>query len=228
MTIALMDFSGALADTRAAHAAAWRAAVNEVAPGGALAAELLRIGPDALRHLPGLDAEIGAAARAILLDLVEDGAVRLRPGAGRFLAEAMTGGLPVIVLAPSGWDEVEAVIITRFGPDMLGWLARCRSAIPDHATDPAQAIAELGARPGEVVHFGADDKRAARARAAGAFAVQLPYPDAPFAACGDLVISDFGLPQLPFRVHHGNAGRHRWVSPAALADWLAARHSVAA
>ena len=57
------------------------------------------------------------------------------------------------------------------------------------------------------------------ARDMGAVTLHIPFADAPPAAGGHgLAISDFGLPQVPFKVFSGTAMGHACLTPAMVKD----------
>lgn len=230
MTLILIDFDGGLADARAARAAALSVALDEAGLGMADRLRAARDGLDALACDPATRDAVTACAEAHLLDTIESGFVRLRPGVGRFLAEAMTARMPVAILPTGGSAVADALLYIRFGPDMLAEVTRpWGGAEPPVDGDLAEALRLLHRPPGNVAFIGADAARVARAGQLGMFTVHTPYPDLPpVPRAADLTISDLGLPQVPFRVYHGHAKGHPCLTPAALADLMKTPDHVAA
>lgn len=230
MTLILIDFDGGLADTRAARAAALSVAAEDAGLAMDLRQRLARDGLGALALAPAVQDRVRSAAEALFLDTIENGLVRLRPGAGRLLAEAATDGMPVAVLPRGGTAASDALLFIRFGPDMLGEIARPWGGTePPADGDLATALDCLGTAAADVAFIGADADRVALARDLGCFAIHTPHPDATHRSFpGHLTISDLGLAQVPFKVIAGSALGHPYLSPAAIRDLMQGEGAIAA
>lgn len=190
----IFDVDGTLADTEAAHLAAFNQAFSEFGLDWhwdeALYVQLLNIsgGKERIRHYwktrqPGL-LEVEAMAMQQTVDrlhelktaayerAVKDGAVRLRPGVLRLMNEALAEGLQMAIATTTSTVNVAALLRREMGPD---WRMNF-SAIGDASTAPIkkphpqvylQMLAALKLPPSQCLAFEDSYNGLAAAMAAG-------------------------------------------------------------
>ena len=117
-------------------------------------------------------ARLHARKTAHYVALVDRGAVALRPGVQRLLAEARTQGLTLAIATTTSPANVDALLRTTLGPDAPGWFA-CIGAgdvVPRKKPAPdiyAWVLARLGLAAGEALAIEDSAPGAQAATAAG-------------------------------------------------------------
>lgn len=236
------DVDGTLADTeRDGHRVAFNRAFRDA--GGPFAAwdwdearygDLLAVagGPErVLHHWRAIDAAGAAAAdaparvaavhalkTAHYVALVRGGAVALRPGVRRLIADARAAGLRLAIATTTTPANVEALLRHTLGPASPGWFACIAAAEADEPKKPApdvyrRVLRTLGLPAEACVAF--EDSAAGTEAAAGAGIATLVTRNA-YTVAHRLppVMADLdglGEPACD--------ARGRAVSPAGLVDW---------
>lgn len=152
----------------------------------------------------------------LFMELVESGAMPLRPGVQRLVEEAMAAGVPVAVCSTSNERAVATIVRVMLGPEVA---ARMRifagDVVPRKKPDPAiylLAAAELGVQPSRccVVEDSGIGLRAAKAAGMRCVVTKSSYTQ----------LEDFSAADRVFDCI-GDAGQERF-SLADLCDLLAA------
>ena len=239
----LFDVDGTLAETEEVHRqsfnAAFRAAGLPWHWSRDLYRELLAVtgGKERIgRFLAGLadppGCDVAALQRAKTeryTALVAAGAVALRPGVARLLAEARAQGLRLAIATTTTPANIAALLAAALGPEgpALFEVMVAGDAVPRKkpAPDVYQAVLEaMGLDPAGCVAIEDSRNGVLSARRAG-----LPVLATPGLYTGDddlrhalAVLSDLGEPDAPYR-HLGGAGAGEgWVTVEALGRWVAA------
>lgn len=246
----LFDVDGTLAETeRDGHRVAFNRAFAELGLDWywdeALYGRLLGVtgGKERLLHYwRGLDPAAAAAPQAaarvaelhrrktrLYVELVQGGAVALRPGVRRLLEQARACGLVLAIATTTTADNVEALLRVALGDEAPGWFA-CIGAgdvVPRKKPDPAVyhwVLRELGLDAAQCLAF--EDSPAGLRAACGAGLRTVVTPglytgDAVFEGAWAL-LDGLGEPRQPAR---GQVAGRAWsgvVEPQALRAWAAA------
>ncbi|WP_225772959.1 HAD-IA family hydrolase [Inquilinus sp. Marseille-Q2685] len=237
----LFDVDGTLAETEEAHRrsfnAAFRAAGLDWHWDRDLYRDLLAVtgGKERIgRFLAGLAAPPGCDVAALhrakterYTALVAAGAVALRPGVARLLAEARAQGVRLAIATTTTPANVAALLAAALGPEgpALFEVMVAGDAVPRKkpAPDVYQAVLEaMGLDPAGCVAIEDSRNGVLSARRAG-----LPVLATPglYSRDDDLrhafaALSDLGEPDAPYR-HLGGAGAgDGWVTVEALERWV--------
>lgn len=245
----IFDVDGTLAETeRDGHRVAFNRAFAELGLDWhwdeALYGRLLEVtgGKERMLHYwRGVDAAAAAAPDAAALvaeahrrktrhyvELVDAGAVALRPGVLRLLGQAREAGLRLAIATTTTPDNVHALLRAALGEDARG-LFECIGAgdiVPRKKPDPGiylWVLEQLGLPPGACLAFEDSPAGLRAARAAGLRTVVTPgvyTADEAFDEAWAL-LDGLGEPQLPAS---GRVAGRAWsgvADPAALRDWAA-------
>ena len=244
----IFDVDGTLADTeRDGHRVAFNRAFAEAGLewhwDEARYGELLRVpgGRERIVHFIESDAahvapaERDALARRLhaakteqYVRLVDAGAVRLRPGVARLLAEAHAAGLALAIATTTSRANIDALIAHTLPPGARGWFAVIAGAedAPRKKPDPqvyAVALGRLGVQSRDCFAFedSAAGLRAARAALVPTIVTVNDYTrDQDFTGALS-VLGDLGEPGRPAAVFSGAPPARGLVDVEQLRRWHA-------
>jgi HAD superfamily hydrolase (TIGR01509 family) len=244
----IFDVDGTLADTeRDGHRIAFNRAFAEAGLDWhwdvPRYGELLRVagGRERILHFIGTDAphldatEGDALARRLharktehYVSLVGDGAVRLRPGVARLLAEAHAAGLKLAIATTTSRANIEALLAHALPAGALGWFAVIAGAedAPRKKPDPQVyrvVLDALGVAPRDCFAFedSAAGLRAARATGVATIVTVNDYTHAQSFDGALSVIGDLGEPGHPADVLAGAPLQRGLVDVQQLRSWHA-------
>ena len=239
----IFDVDGTLADTEAAHCAAFNDAFAAAGLDwhwdAAAYRELLRVtgGKERIAHfigsLPLEDAEkarLRARVPALHADKtrryaqrVAQGQVMLRPGIARVLTEARMEGVQLALATTTSPQNVEALIEATLGAAALGWFTVrvCGDAVAAKKPAPdayLRALSELGLRARDCVALEDSANGLRAARAAGLCTIVTPTA---WTASEDFAAAALVLPQLgdaaqPLEAADAARAGGRWLGLAAI------------
>ena len=234
----LFDVDGTLADTERAHLEAFNAAFAEARLDWhwsvSLYTDLLAVtgGKERIRHYidrhqpefklpPDADALIAglhAAKTRIYLDLLNRGAIGLRPGVKRLFQEARAEGLRLAIATTTTPANVTVLLENTLGPDGTDWfeVIGAGDVVPRKKPAPdiyLYVMERMGVEPASCIAF--EDSRGGvdAAREAGLKTI---------VTCNDftrghdfdgaaIVLDHLGEPDLPFKVVAGDAQGKTYV-----------------
>ncbi|MGU3536644.1 HAD-IA family hydrolase [Methylobacterium sp. A54F] len=248
----IFDVDGTLAETEDLHRQAFNRAFAALGlPWSwdpALYAELLRVmggkerlahyiatahGDEAaglMRRLP----EIHDLKTRLYGDLVEGGALPLRPGIGRLIAEARAAGLGLAVATTTSRPNVDRLVAANFpAGDRPFDVIACgdEAARKKPAPDVFElALARLGVEAGAAIVFedSAAGIRSALDAGLPVVATRSRYTESHRLDGAFSAVSDLGEPGRPHRHIAGHAWPDGVVTLAALRDWHGDRAGIAA
>lgn len=237
----LFDVDGTLAETEEVHRrsfnAAFRAAGLDWHWSRDLYRELLAVtgGKERIgRFLAGLADPPGCDVPALhrakterYTALVAGGAVALRPGVARLLAEARAAGVRLAIATTTTPANVAALLAAALGPEgpALFEVMVAGDAVPRKkpAPDVYQAVLEaMGLDPAGCIAIEDSRNGVLSARRAGLAVLATPglYTGDDDLRHALAVLSDLGEPDAPYR-HLGGAGAGEgWVTVEALGRWV--------
>ena len=216
MDALIFDCDGVLVDTeRDGHRLAFNAAFAETGLGIEWSVErygeLLSTGggkermvrhfnetgwPEGHPDRDGLIALLHKTKTVLFTDLIESGALPLRPGVARLVDEAIAVGLPIAVCSTSNEKSVRAIVERLLGPDRAPQITIFAGDVVA-AKKPDPAIYTLAAKtlsiaPGKAVviedsHIGL---RAAKAAGMNCIVTMSPYTAAEDFSLADRIVSD--------------------------------------
>ncbi|HEY0726375.1 MAG TPA: HAD-IA family hydrolase, partial [Pyrinomonadaceae bacterium] len=206
--------------------------------------ELLRVagGRERILHFIDTDAaHIGPSERDTLarslharktshyLRMVDEGAVRLRPGVARLLTEVRAAGLLLAIATTTSRANIDALLAHTLPPGALGWFAVIGAAenAPRKKPDPQVyefVLAQLQLAPEECL---AIEDSAAGLRAALAAGVPTVVTTNDYTRAQDFsgalaVLSEFGDADNPVRVLAGDKANKDLIGIDQLKAWHAA------
>ena len=176
----------------------------------------------------GLVAELHRRKTRHYVELVDAGAVALRPGVRRLLEQAREAGLRLAIATTTTPDNVQALLRAALGEAAEG-LFECIGAgdiVPRKKPDPGiylWVLEQMGLEPGECLAFEDSPAGLRAAQAAGLRTVVTPgvyTQDEAFDEAWAL-LDHLGEPEQPAR---GRVAGRPWsgvADPAALRDWAA-------
>jgi len=168
--------------------------------------------------------------------LLESGAVQLRPGVARLMAEAVAGRVKLALCSTGPRQEFETLIYNRFGREMLEALATT-VALEDLKTPSlgrayGLCLQRLSLAAPEVLVIEDSGVGCIAAARLGLTVIATPsqYTCQDQFRAADLVISDLGHPAAPFSIIKGDASGAGHVTLETLRHWhnRANRHTAAA
>lgn len=239
----IFDVDGTLADTEEAH----REAFNDAFAAAGLAwqwdraryAALLRVagGRERIAHFVeglGLDAEERARVLACVPQIHADktcryaeriaaGAVPLRPGVARLIAQARERGLRLAIATTTSPENVAALLEATLGAQARDWFASvvCGNAVAKKKPAPDAylcALAELGLAANACVAFedSANGLRAARAAGLCTFVTPTAWSEGEDFSGAALVIPHLGDPAQPLDAASARRAGAPWLTLEAL------------
>jgi HAD superfamily hydrolase (TIGR01509 family) len=160
------------------------------------------------------------------LRMVDEGAVRLRPGVARLLSEAQAAGLTLAVATTTSRANVDALLAHALPAGALGWFAQIVAAedAPRKKPDPQVyecVLARLGLAPAQCLAF---EDSAAGLQAATAAGLRTVVTVNDYTRDQDFpgaltVLSGFGDVETPARVLTGANARNGLIDVAQLEAW---------
>ncbi|MSO88454.1 MAG: HAD family hydrolase [Rhodospirillaceae bacterium] len=250
----LFDVDGTLAETEEAHREAFNAAFHEHGYpwvwDRALYADLLRVtgGKERIRHyLSRFQAELLKTAgientiRSLheaknrgYWSAISRGAIDLRPGIRRLIADARQAGLRLAIATTTSLPSVRELLVGTLGPDSPGWFDTIVGGDMVAAKKPAPdiyslALEKLGLAPNACMAFedSANGLRSALAARIPALITVSAYTMGQDFAGAVAVLSDLGEPGAPLRVFRGDPSGEDFVSLNLLRRWHEAATSPA-
>ncbi|CAH2602169.1 Protein CbbY, plasmid [Rhodovastum atsumiense] len=170
-----------------------------------------------------------AAKTARYTQMIAAGAVTLRPGIARLLAEARQAGVPVAIATTTSLPNVEALLRATLGEAGPGAFAviGAGDVVPAKKPAPdiyAHVLRRLAIPASACIAFEDSTIGLAAARAAGIPTVVTPslYTDEDDFTGALAVVSDLGDPQAPYRHLAGAGAGDGMVTIDTLARWSAA------
>lgn len=174
-----------------------------------------------------------AAKNRYYAELMQEGAVALRPGVERLLREARAAGIRLAIATTTTGENIAALLISTLGPESMEWFEVMASAdeVPDKKPSPAvylYAMDLLGLEAADCVAFEDSENGLIAARRAGLRTIVTVNDYTRDGAFDDatLVVDHLGEPDLPFTVLGGRAGarvpRSMSCVDSALLEWLPA------
>lgn len=242
----IFDVDGTLAETEDAHRVAFNRAFSELGFGWQwgrlLYRELLWVagGKERLIHYwrtyqpavleredpQALAARIHEAKSRHFAAMLEQGAVPLRPGAKRLLAELGEAGIRLALATTASRATVEALVLADLGPEGISRFAAIGAGDCVPAKKPAPdvyrwVLERMGLAAGDCLAIEDSENGLKSARGAGLEVVITlsTYTDGQDFRGARAVLSDLGEPDHPMRVISGSAGRKRWVDVELLRRW---------
>lgn len=153
-----------------------------------------------------------AAKNRYYAELMQEGAVALRPGVERLLREARAAGIRLAIATTTTGDNIKALLDSTLGPEAMGWFEVIASAdeVPDKKPSPAvytYTLEKLGLDARECVAFEDSENGIVAATRAGIPTV-ITVND--YTRGGDyqdaaLVLDHLGEPNAPCKVLGGRA-----------------------
>lgn len=162
------------------------------------------------------------------VEMLECGAIPLRPGVARLLQEARRSGLRLAVATTTSPDNVTTLLRHSLAPDAESWFEVIAAGDIVPAKKPAPdifqwALARLGLAAADCLAFEDSENGLKSSLGAGLKTVVTVSDytlDQDFS--GALaVLSDLGEPQQPFRLLAGSAQEGEWVTVDLLKRWYA-------
>ncbi len=241
----IFDVDGTLAETEELHRRAFNRSFAKLGLGfewdRALYTELLQTTggkerflryvedhrPDR-RDLVARVGELHAEKSRAYLELLHDGALSLRPGVARLIAEARMAGIKLAIATTTTPENVAALLVSTLGADSPGWFAiSAGDMVARKKPDPAVytvALQMLMVEPGNAIAFEDSVNGISAARAAGLGAVvatpSLYLKDEDLSAA-TAVVDDLGEPDAATRGAGGERFPDGYVDLAALRRLLA-------
>jgi len=243
----LFDVDGTLADTeRDGHRLAFNAAFREAGLSWdwdvKLYGELLTItgGKERIRHYmqkyhpaelnkSGLDAWIAGLHQAKtqhFVDLLERGAIPLRPGVARLINELRAAGIRIAIATTTTPENVTALLKTTLGEDSPGWFEVIGAGDMVPLKKPAPDIynwvmGQLRLSPQHCLAVEDSDNGLKSALAAGLSTVVTVsgYTRTHNFTGAVAVLTDMGEPEHPFSVLAGDAHGQRWMNLKLLTEF---------
>jgi HAD superfamily hydrolase (TIGR01509 family) len=160
------------------------------------------------------------------LELLDSGAIPLRPGVKRLIEEAHDAGLRLAVASTTTLENVTALLTNTIGRQSVGWfdVLACGDVVPNKKPAPDiydYALEKLGLPAADCLVIEDTESGLASARAAGLktlVTVNSTTRDQDFSGAA-VVLDGLGEPGAPFTVLAGDAGDAQWVDVAFL-RWL--------
>lgn len=235
----LFDVDGTLADTerdghRVAFNQAFRAAGLDWEWNVALYGKLLAVtgGKERIRHyvetyLPDFPRDgLGELAAALhkrkttfYLELLQTGAIPLRPGIARLLREAREAGLRLGIATTTTPENVTYLLEATLGKEAISWFECIAAGDVVPAKKPAPdiyhyAMQQLGLQPEECLAIEDSDNglRAATAANLPTVITVNDYTRNQDFSMAALVLDHLGEPELPCTVLQGDAGNFAYVT----------------
>jgi HAD superfamily hydrolase (TIGR01509 family) len=242
----IFDVDGTLAETEELHRQAFNAAfaayglpwhwdqpayrkLLDVAGGKERIAHFIASGAERGSDAVARVAELHAAKTERYTALVGSGAVPLRPGVARLLAEARQAGVRLAIATTTSLPNVEALLQAALGPDAMAQFEVIGAGDVVGAKKPApdiyRYVLDRLALPAEACLAFEDSVNGLRAAAAAGLATVVTpgiYTEGDDFAGALAVLSDLGEPQAPYRHLAGAGAGDRLVTLPALARWRAA------
>lgn len=243
----IFDVDGTLADTeRDGHRIAFNAAFREFGLDWDWTPEryrdLVKVagGKERLRHWIEREApecavgrdlarwveEIHAAKRRHFAAMLARGAIPLRPGVKRLLAELRSAGVKLGIATTMSETSLRELLRALLGQDAPGWFAGTAAGDMVRAKKPAPdvyrlALEKLGlpARDCLAIEDSEIGLQAALAAELPALVAVSPYSQGGGFPGALAVVSDLGEPAQPMRVIRGDAGGAPCVDLALLRQW---------
>lgn len=163
------------------------------------------------------------------VELLQSGAIPLRPGVARLLREAHQAGLILAIASTTTLENATTLLTQTIGEESLGWFGvmACGDVVPNKKPAPdiyEYALEHLGLAAAECLVI--EDAAAGLASALGAgldtlVTVNRTTRGQDFSGAA-IVLDGLGEPGAPFTVLAGNAGDARWVDVAFL-RWIHSR-----
>ncbi|AGY59225.1 HAD family hydrolase [Gloeobacter kilaueensis] len=178
---------------------------------------------DAPQDLDGFIAALHAAKTRHFVEILEGGAIPLRPGVGRLFEEARQAGVQLAIATTTTPKNVEALLVSTLGEDALDWFACIGAGDIVPAKKPAPDIyfyvlEQTGWPAEECLAFedSANGVRSSRGADLKTIVTINDYTRGQNFDGAALVVDQFGEADAPFAVLAGDAGGSRYVDLALL------------
>ncbi len=162
------------------------------------------------------------------VEMLEHGAIPLRPGVARLLQEARHAGLRLAIATTTSPDNVTTLLRHSLAPDAESWFEVIAAGDIVPAKKPAPdiflwALARLGMEAAERLAF-EDSENGLKSSLGAGLKTVVTVSD--YTADQDFsgalaVLSDLGEPQQPYRPLAGSAQEGEWVTGDLLKRWHA-------
>lgn len=159
------------------------------------------------------------------LTMLQNGEIPLRNGVARLIHEARAAGLRLGIATTTTLENVTYLLRATLGEESLGWFDCIAAGDIVPAKKPAPDIyqyvmQQMGVRPEECLAF-EDSENGIRSSTAASLKTVVTVND--YTREHDfsnavLVLDQFGEPDAPFKVLQGDAGTHRYTTPALLQE----------
>ncbi|MCC6207711.1 MAG: HAD family hydrolase [Gammaproteobacteria bacterium] len=174
-----------------------------------------------------------AAKNRYYAELMQEGAVALRPGVERLLREARAAGIRLAIATTTTGENISALLISTLGPESMEWFEVLASAdeVPDKKPSPAvylYAMEMLDLDAADCIAFEDSENGLIAARRAGLRTIVTVNDYTREGEFGDatLVVDHLGEPDLPFTVLGGRVAARVPATmtrvDSALLEWLPA------
>jgi beta-phosphoglucomutase-like phosphatase (HAD superfamily) len=195
----IFDVDGTLADTEDAHRRAFNLAFREFdldwSWDAALYEELLKVTggkerlgsyvttldvpTDRMRHLHSLVPDLHRAKTRLYGEIIKNGAVPLRAGVRRLLAQARDAGLLLAIASTTSAENIAPLLEASLGPNGVSWFATIATGdvVPNKKPAPDiynVALTTLGLAPGHAIAIEDSAIGVRSAKAAGLYTVATP------------------------------------------------------
>lgn len=245
----LFDVDGTLADTeRKGHRVAFNEAFKEAGLDWFwdedLYGELLKVtgGKQRMRHyldnfhegpqpagdVTQLIIDLHAAKNAHYQALLREGRIPLRNGVRRLIDEAREKGVIVAIATTTTPGNVTSLIESNLGKDAMDWFGVIAAGDMVPELKPAPDVFEyamdklgLGVEDCVALEDSRNGVRSARAAGLKTVVTVNGYTRDDDLSGADLIVSQFGEPDSPFEVLHGDAGDSSYVDVSLLEKVLA-------
>ncbi|PLX35791.1 MAG: haloacid dehalogenase [Hyphomicrobiales bacterium] len=243
----LFDVDGTIAETEDAHRRAFNQAFADfnidIVWDQKMYRSLLAVagGKERIRHYlskheperiaaisPQVD-DLHAVKTRHFRDLAAAGAIALRPGVMRLMAEARTHGIPIAIATTMTRPSLEALFTPILGPGALDRFSAIATGDRVEAKKPAPdiyllALSTLGLAATDCVALEDSHIGVTAARSAGLPVIATPslYTDHDDFSAATTVLSDLGEPGAPCRHIAGKAFPGDIVTVDALTAWMGA------
>jgi HAD superfamily hydrolase (TIGR01509 family) len=160
------------------------------------------------------------------VELLQTGAIPLRPGVGRLIGEAHQAGLRLAIASTTTLENATTLLEQTLGEHSAGWfdVFACGDIVANKKPAPdiyEYALEQLGLSAPECLVIEDTELGLASARAAGLatlITVNRTTQSQDFTGAA-MVLDCLGEPDAPFTVLAGNAGEAEWVDVAFL-RWI--------